>query len=223
VFPRSARRGLAVLVVLAAAGCRSTVEADPDEWTSGRAMEVIRRVEESQVQVVREGAWFSTHGISLHDTRPGEDAGGVTGCDPSGFDDFHLVEIEGGGQSAGSAILEVLFEGLTRAEVEDRTQEREEWARYGVRRIAFADIRRVVVARKAYPLYGLLLVIGPWFYDVDLEMTDGSRITVYRWAGAWRNLLPLWLYPAQWIHTLEPQEYAEAIDYLRWRAAEGSR
>jgi len=217
-----------LLCVLSAAGCRTTVRADPEEWTVGRAMEVLGRVENLQVQVVRDGGWFSTHGISAYAVDDDEIPAGTLGCDEGGFDDFHLLppgpDSHTTGEEVEQALFEVFFTGLTGVEISESVEERERKSHhYGVTRIRFADIRRVVIARKGYPLLGLLLVIGPWYYDVELEMKDGGVLTVYRWAGDWLNLFPFWLYPAEWLHTIEAEEYAQAIEFLRARAEDPGR
>lgn len=227
VRTRPAGAALLALSVLGLLGCRSVVKADPAEWTVDRALSVIRDVESTRVRSCRRQAWHSLflceHGLFIASDPEGLPEGDPEDClgipDPAGFEDFRFSRTEVvRGPSVAAILLGTAFVVATGVSPGPGSLETRR-SLYETRYIAFADIDRVVIARKGYPFLGFTVLFGPWWHDVELRMKDRTRVLVYRMGPGWLNVFPVWLYPACWLHATESREFAEAIEYLRARAA----
>jgi hypothetical protein len=88
---------------------------------------------------------------------------------------------------------------------------------FRIREIRFADIESVNLRWDPIGLLFVFLpIIGPWAFDVVVEMRDGQSHTVRQEKTHWWHITPLWIYPADLIHA--PTEYGRAIDFMRQHA-----
>ena len=219
-------RAVAFLLLAAGgAGCRTTVHVDESEWTVERAIEVITRVERAQIEVARQGFWtwsIEGRGIAVYQQAEGipapDSPDAMPRCDESGFDDFCVLSVgavEETPESVAARQMAAFFAALGGDTTPDVPVE----ATYGFRRVAFADIERVAVQHCPYVIFVCLLVVGPWFHDIEVDLRDGRKLVLYRFGTMWLNLFPIWLVPVHWIGLPESYEYAEAIEFMRVRAA----
>ena len=213
-----------VLLGVGGPGCRTTVQVDESKWTVERAIEVITRVERAQIEVAQAGPWtwsLENRGIGVYHQSAGVPAPDSVDprCDENGFDDFRVLSIEAADETPQEAQARQLvaalaiFGGGTSPAGPIK-------ATYGFRRVAFADIERVAIQHGPHALLGCLLIVGPWFHDIEVDLKDGRKVVLYRLGTVWLNLFPIWLVPVHWIGLPESYEYAEAIEFLRLRAAQ---
>jgi hypothetical protein len=213
------------LVGLGGAGCRTTVQVDESEWTVERAIDVITRVERAQIEVARRGPWtwsLEPRGIPVYHQSVGIPAAdspdAFPRCDESGFDDFCVFSVVAAPESAESAMARQMIAAMA-ALGGGTTPAGPALATYGFRRVAFADIERVAVQHGGYPMFMCLLIVGPWFHDIEIDLKGGRKVVLYKVGSIALNLFPVWLVPVHWIGLPESYEYAEAIEFLRLRAA----